>query len=312
MSGQRFQPYHGILADARRLAKQHRVVGDLDEMLLSTLSMGLGVSDNLTAVLERAHYGLAHRVFYITKELASALHESSMTEATFDDLMIPYRLFEVCVEHGFKIAGTDLQFPSILVCVCPDETIVSSMVRTVKDAAKLGKRSIEISIGGMERMFRTVFRSPYDDSLCHCTVDMTKCRGKSIEQVVDELHVTEGNMPLSVAEATLQKSAMRIISAALCYLNVKDCDRSAYKDHQRLRLYRQPTIELLGGDSSRSPQWHLRKGHFRVLRHERYRKEEDGSPRVVWVRQAQVNPEADPAYPEKKPDAIDDAPRVGI
>lgn len=53
-----------------------------------------------------------------------------------------------------------------------------------------------------------------------------------------------------------------------------------------------------------SPRTHWRRGHFRVLANERYKKNDDGSPRIIFVRDAIVGMQAEP----KTEVSIDDVP----
>ena len=70
----------------------------------------------------------------------------------------------------------------------------------------------------------------------------------------------------------------------------------AFKQHM------QNVHHLIGTDVFRtSPSAHLRSGHFRTLGHERFKRNPDGSVRVVFVHPCIVNAEIDPYTLEEQP-----------
>lgn len=283
MSGVKFPPYRGeIYYIYKKFGKSamslyHQAVGEM-------VKRNAHPSVIMGSVTEWVHYQLSHKVICLSKSLAAALYETRMDEIQAQH--VPFRLFEFCVEAGSGIPN--LPEDGALVKLGADTALTSVMMDTL--------REFHIDLVGGEDMIRNSVRVYCPDpkvplQLNRVHVDLRMCVGKSLEQVFEELPTWKDVAPLSAEDIASMKTILRLATAALLYMGTQHPEVEAFKDAQRPRLGIKPGITLLGASFHKSPFWHLRRAHFRILRDERFSRDHDGKPRIIWVREAEVGKE---------------------
>lgn len=287
-----FQPYHGYLYELKRAMKKEGVKlrqNKVPEQLLGILGKivphGGHIGQNGVLVLfEYIHYCFSHQVFFVKTDFAKRLAESKI-EIRLDELHIPHRIFEICFEDDLVI--DNIKIPSCLVgCGLGDIEM-----NIMKDAIKKLTGQDHVSIGDTFRnAFSLRIPSPFDGGMLHVMADSKSSHGKNINTVIDELgefHM-ENMDKLDNKELELEKIVSRIALGIVCYLNTIDPVINDVKASNRPILGIKPQIQLVGDDSI-DANWHIRKAHWRFLRDERYRRDDSGNFRCVWVRSAEVN-----------------------
>jgi hypothetical protein len=145
----------------------------------------------------------------------------------------------------------------------------------------------------IKNYLRLSYKCPYDMGMLNRThLDLAEVQGQSIEKAINDLPTFEGAQALNDRDRKIIQCMWRLIMGVACYLNVKDPDLTLVKDPQRIHLGERPDISLLGKSFKNSPGWHLRRSHFRVLRHERFQRDDEGKPRVLWIRETEVGKDA--------------------
>jgi hypothetical protein len=256
--------------------------------------------DGVLVILESIHYTVSHKVVYVSTPFAQRLMESELT-VNLDDLHIPFNLFEMCFDDDFEILD-GVKAPSSLVLAKPDDTIINCM-REILDEAS-GQYTLSQHYGNVKpnfkiedevrNVFSIRFRSPTDnDGICHLNINTKKSMGEPIDKVIDEIGLFQekaGVTALSVTEREIEKRIARIALGIICYYNTAEPDILDWRNKSRGRMSEtRPSETLLGSTFERaSPGWHLRRAHWRFLKHERYKRDEGGSVRCIWVRAAEV------------------------
>jgi hypothetical protein len=146
-------------------------------------------------------------------------------------------------------------------------------------------------------MFAIKYRdptAPFDSSpLCHGNINFKLAEGKTVEETIDELPTLNNPAIVDMNEHDkfIQKKVLKLALATLCYLNTADPDVAKYKFHNRPKLGAfSPDATIIGQKYEKAPPgWHLREAHFRTLRDPRFHRDDEGKPRVIWVRSAEVN-----------------------
>lgn len=233
-------------------------------------------------VIEAMHYAISHKVVCITKDLAESIVNTNMNEICLDNLRLPFHLFELCVERGTRLPNVIGDVPSLLVLVGPDEATTNTIMKLLDRAGMV----IDGGIDHVSNAFRMMYGQPPEKY--QSNVDLRETKGKTIDDVINELPAFKVGHSLNDAEKKQSASLMRLIMGTLCYLNVREPDLRTFKDKQRMQLGEKPSCILLGDKFKPSPSWYLRRAHFRILRDERYRRDDEGKPRVVWIRETEV------------------------
>jgi len=306
-----YNPYQGINWQIRKATKIHKAIRNrgIEENLLDSAEISCGMQgeltqDGLLMILEMSHYLLSHQVFCVSAGLAQRLLETKI-EIPPENLHIPFRLFEVCFEDSFELKE-GVKAPSCLIMYRPDEAQRSTMTAFLQKIAKRladklnylraekglppGPIPEPLVDQSVTELYSCRYRSSTDDSICHATINLEKSKGKSIDDVIDNMGVLPGStvMELSKEDLDVQKRLSKIVFGLLCYLNTDDPDVSVFKDKNRPKLGCGVNSVVVGKDFQASPGWHLRSAHWRVLEHERFKRDPNGKIRCVWVRSAEV------------------------
>jgi hypothetical protein len=271
----------------------------MERMLRSAMQMARGLhipAEIQLMVFEMIHYYLSHRVYCVSSPLAEQLMNSDIT-LTLDHLSLPSSIFEVDFEEGFEILP-GVQAPGVLCIVRPDETVFSPFKKFIH-----GSMGFEVPWHvepGMENMFSVRFTSPLADrGMLHVTLNTEEQKDQPIDELIDSLTLPKYALrmePLTPTEKEIEKRIVRTVLGMLCYLHTADPDIREGKVHNRPAFSDLlPTAFLVGESIPREVAWHLRKAHWRFLRDPRYRRDEAGNIRTVWVRPAEVSREHRPA-----------------
>lgn len=321
-----YSPYQGFVWEIRQRQKERnerfsrqdlpQQLAGLMDIVASHYSSGVEMSqDGVLIMLEMAHYLLSHKVVYVPTPLAQRLMETSL-EVNFENLHVPFHIFEVVFDQDFKIGGYSA--PSCLAVVTPDDVTFNAINSCLKQATndqtaqKRIARGLPVSYHvpeGFKDMATIRFRSPVDNGgICHMTFSSIEDKGKKIDDVIDSLGTytksSVGMVKLNDVEREMEKRLMTIVLGVLCYLNTSEPEIEAFKDRNRMSLSAvKPDAVILGKSIERAaPGWHLRKGHWRFLKHERFTRKDPA--RCVWVRSAEVNKEQKPAIPDPNVESL--------
>lgn len=286
-----FMPYQGYLYELKRIMKQEgiklrqdKVPEELLKVLGKIVPHGGHVGQNgVLVLLEYIHYCFSHQVFFVKSNFAKRLAESRM-EIRLDELHIPHKIFEICFEDDLIIDG--MKIPSCLTgCGMGDVEI-----NIMKDAIRKLTGQNDVPIGDTFRnAFSVRMPSPFDGGMLHVMADSKSSHGKNIDTVIDELgefHM-ENMEKLDSKELELEKIISRIALGIVCYLNTSDPVINDVKSSNRPILGIKPQVQLVG--DSVDANWHLRRAHWRFLKDERYRRDDGGKVRCIWVKSAEVN-----------------------
>jgi hypothetical protein len=307
-----FQPYRGYAYSLRHLlprligekVTRENLQGYMSEMIKKFLRLRPGENvakqDVMAVLTELCHYLLSHKVYYVKTTFAEQLMNSSI-ELNIENLHIPHRIFEVCFEESLELV--------------PGYKAASCLVALDLTAVEHGAMQEFLSQSvGMPVDFSVPLKSlavrfaPISElelgAMIHVVIDLDSEKGKPIDDVIQSLEPFRysGEMvALAPIEKEAEKKICRIVLGMLCYLNTKDPDVGEFKNRNRPAFGSlRPTEFLLGASFTRDIAWHLRKAHWRFLKHERYKRDEAGSARCVWVRSAEINRGADPSAPARK------------
>ena len=286
-----FVPYAGMTWMARRVSKRQKQSVDISELLLQTAQAMASMhrwSDVFTAAIESQHYFSSHRVILVTKALAEALYDSKI-DFCLKHLRLPYSVFEICFEEGMNIPGTNLQAPGVLVVAKPSQAAVDAMDRFLTKAT-----GASLDASSYRKLFSMRYTMPeYGlskelNTTYVFNVDFEANGDKEIEEVIQSApDLANVDAPLNEEEKRRESSIMRLVVGALCYLSIENAEKGEGKPFNRPRMGIPPSCTILGRTYTEIAR-HMRKGHIRHLRHQRYEKAPDGSDRIVWVREHEV------------------------
>lgn len=318
----KFEPYRGSMWLVRRMCKLDGIKTDPIQVLLK-LSAETNLrgenSDGATAIYELIHYTLSHRVLNVSKNIAERFMTSKMN-VELNHLHLPCSIFEVCFESDMMVPGTNIQMPSCMVIAKPDDACLGAiggfMEQVVKIQALPRQPSIHVD-PALKNAFLIKYRdplSPQEDiiaPMCHANLDLLRTEGKTVEQAIEELPLLQKAVRVTAMDdqdKMIQKNVMTVVLATLCYLNTNKPDLQSYKFKDRPKLGTiPPTATLIGGRFDRCPPgWHLRSAHFRTLANERFRRDETGKARVIWVRSAEVSRGTEPSGDKIKEKLVDE------
>jgi hypothetical protein len=300
-----FQPYRGLAYTARREARSHGVrlrpdalPGILSAHLDYITSLQQSVSGSahigqsaLCTLIERIHYLHSHQVYMIKTHFAERLMNSAL-EVRLDELRIPQNVFEVCFEDDFE-PMPGVVAPSFLCCAGFTEAHIGIIKAEIMRMT--GQKEVPIE-PGLGSAFTVRVPSPWEPSaMLHAAFSFDKEKGKTIEEVFRGLprfaRETEGLMlPLGEREHDLEKKLSTIALGVVCYLNTQGPDAIASKASNRPHISPIfPSVTLFGQMTPPDAAWHIRKAHWRFLRSERFKRDDGGKVRCVWVRSSEVN-----------------------
>lgn len=232
----------------------------------------------ISSMTEGLHYGLEHRVLYITDDFASAIIEST-NHAQLDHLVLPFRTFEVNFPSGSK-------FQPHVFCY-PDEMMADAALESVERAFDILKipRGSPMTSEARKTFLERIhcIKNVGPQSVFH-HIGIPKSKLDSNATLDDIILEATG---ASEAES---KDSLKLSLGILSYLNTAHVDMKEFKSKNRASIGVKAREIALGMSYKKPVGWHMRKGHFVNLRAERYRRADDGSARVIWRRPSEINP----------------------
>jgi len=283
-----YVPYIGLAYMARKESKKMKLQIDMGEVLRKNthLMRMLGrTGDMFTGITEHQHYMMSHRVIMVPRALGEALGRSNV-EFGLSDLRLPHSVFEVVFERGMTTPDGS-QMPGLLVMAKPSDATLLAMDRFFDSA--LGPK-FGLDRECQKRMF-SIRYGEEDGTIYMANIDYEKSDGKSIEEVILGMPVLRGvDSGLNEEEKTREVYIMRVLMGVLAYMSLDDAEVEACKAHNRPRMGVEVNGVVLGkGYVDRAEmEGHMRDGHFRRLRDERFKRDEEGRVRVIWVRECEV------------------------
>jgi len=261
------------------------------------------IAECMTILYELIHYNLSHQVINVTTNLGERLLQSNFS-INLSHIQMPFSIFEICFEQGLKIPNTNIQLPSCLVIIKPNEATLSAMQGWLSKASPKAIINIDPNLSNL---FSIKYSLPSDPYLYHANLDFRKEEGKNIEEIIENLPTIQNMNSLSDSDKNIQKNVLRAVLGTICYLNTKDPDVSSYKFCDRPHFFNTPPKSVILGKNLTKcpPGWHLRKAHFRTLEHERFKRDETGSPKIIWIHAAEINKELKPAGDKVKEQIAD-------
>lgn len=327
-----FIPYMGTVYTLRQAAKQERINFDLVEMMTKAAGHCNAAgeqTDCATMLYELCHYTLSHKVVNVTKNIGERFLKSEM-KLRVSNLRLPFCIFEVCFENGLLVPGTDLQMPSCLVISGMDDMTTDALHRFMTMAGErtldererifnsLGipfeKRTNTVTIDPeIKKLFSIKYRDPTavppSSPICHGNVKADEDEGKEIDEVIRSLPLVASSRlvtKMSEFDMKIQIEVMRAIMGALCYMNTAEPDMTDFKFPDRPKMGTiPPKAVVLGRNFSPYDEWAMRSAHFKTLAHERFRRDESGKPRVIWVRPYEVNKDRKPGEKPAQPELLE-------
>lgn len=321
-----YQPYKGAIYNIREAHRQKNIKlkpHDIEEKAyrifkdIGYANLDHVPQDNFQIALELAHYQCSHKVICITNEMAEVLSRTNF-QINLDNLHIPYHLFEICFQDGLEICG--YKIPSALCLVNPDNPTFEALRKKLKQGGDIMVEEINElrKVDGyppinceniytinpsMQDCIRITF-ADCDNASCHISIPTKNevFKDKSIDWIINNMGTLKGSeIGLNNEEQEISRILTKIVFGAIAYYSVKDSDIERYKFHGRPALGKSsPECVIIGGKMSHDKGYHLRRGHYRVLAHERFKRDNSGNVRVVWVSGSEVNKDNDPANSKRK------------
>jgi hypothetical protein len=300
-----------------KIARDQGMHIDLIDKLLqvaSVMNQHGDQSECAAVIYEVMHYTMSHRVINVSANLAERLVQTEM-DLNLEHLRIPSCLFEICFEQGTMVPNSTMQMPSCLIVAKPDDAVISAihswmekvsqrcLANELEDMSgvRLDTSKIKMPVyveEEMRNLFAVKYRDPTepDDllaALCHSNLNLVADAKKPIKQAIDELPLMQHSahvMGMTERDKLIQKHIVTTVLAAISYMNTTNPDMKDYKFKDRPRVGTiPPKATVLGGSFQRCPPgWHLRKPHMRHLWHERFKRDEGGNVRVVWIHTVEV------------------------
>lgn len=309
--------YHGFLHEIRSAMRAAGVKLLPEQVGPALLGEGAGLllrndlessSEHIILVMEMIHYLLGHHVLYVSEALAEQfIHTEFCLEP--ECLILPFSVFEVCVGQAFEMSP-HRTVPGMLVSFMPDQATIDAVIRFHKESLKQaffqaagidmdkeranrGLPPITCEVSDLRHSIGVRYRG-LDRTLYHALFEASDCKDKTIDEVLETLGpvgrgLDKSPQDMSLEEMDCQKKMHRIAFGAMCYLNTVEPEVEKFKDAQRPRYFMPPESRLLGKSVSREEVHSLRVAHWRFLRHEKFKRKEDGGVRVVRVRAANVH-----------------------
>lgn len=308
-----YKPYPGLTHEIKRTFAEGKKLArtELAEHLATLLATALSSlprfdkwslnQEVLALLLEMHHYLLSHKVYYVESGLAQSLMKTEIN-LQLSELHLPYRIFEVSFSDDLET--DDGPMPSTLVAIAPQKAEVDSM------------NGFLDSVGSRVRLDYDMADTVYlryiapDGGICHANIPVRFFADRPVATVIEDLGDRKNTFkftePFNEQEKRLQAHIIRAIIGLLCYLNTKAPDIEKWKNKNR-PAYGPLKPEGWRVGASLPETWLLRKGHFMVLRHERYKRTEEGNARVVWRRPHEVLHRGKPLAPDAREETIEGA-----
>jgi hypothetical protein len=309
-----FVPYEGLTTMMRKEYEvinntrlgRNEIPGMMQSMLDLTLTHlpqieGSLNQESITLLFEMSHYLLSHKVYYVETAMAQSLMKTNL-QLQLSDLKLPYRIFEVSFKDDLQTSEGPI--PSFLMAIMPEQAEIDSC------NTFLGKTTLWKLHGTMSSLVYVRYQAP-EGGICHANIPASFFADRTIDEAVDIIgenrkDTFQFTIAFSEQDKKIQKNLLRIAMGLLCYINTEAPDIKSWKNQNR------PAIGTLKPDgwrvgASLPEAWFLRKGHFMVLRHERYTRQ-DGKARVVWRRPHEVLHKGKPLMPEIRGEVVDDSP----
>jgi len=293
-----YSPYYGMTSLMRRLEKTHnlKALNHYDELMSigHTLLCEGKFADFFTALIEANHYFTSHQVLLLGKNLSEMLYRSKL-KLRLDNLRLPFSTFEVDFDKTMKVPNTDIPMPSVLCSFYETQASREFAKKFCQDITKKFnlKTNLEMQCPQKLIAFRMADPKASDFTVKPMLIfnlDPDWCKDKDIEEIIEQSPVLKtADVPLNQEENQIMKAVVKLTFGALCYLNLKNREAEAAKAHNRPRIGIPPSVLLLGKRCISST--FMRDGHIRTLAHERFRRDEYGFPRLIWIREHLVNPQ---------------------
>lgn len=315
-----FTPFKGLywlLKEHIRRPTQEEFKKFIYEFIM-TYSMGRndGVLGQMgvQALTELTHYNQSHRVLYLKTEFARMLLDSDI-EVPPVNIHMPYDLFELCFEDDFNIID-DKPAPAAIIMLCPQDYTIQVFNDNLKKSTEYARvvlnklrhergmkefESSECHIEGIKDAMRLRYTSVYDDGMCHTAIHVSPNEGCPVDEVIDRTGTLNDPSCIKLDEKEVEvcKRMARIVFGVQCYLNTLNPEVEDYKDRNRPSYVTPANGLLIGKTFHTSPGEHMRKPHPRWLRNNRFKRDESGNMKCVWVRGSIVNRSAEPAAHRK-------------
>ena len=272
-----------------------------------------GYPEMYSYLAQAKHYQTSHCVYLLNENLARSIYHFKMDDVRPSELKIPFSTFEICFPKGFLIPETNTLMPSFLCSIIHPRMNKDFEKRFTEDLCKKIGINLDFCFTGEENNFfiLTYFSKPNfhksDVDLNTCTsnsgtfaaslakfgLDKLSDKYKNIDEYINnnpENKIRDFSSR-SKDEVNMIFASIKYTWTTLCYLNLDHHESELARDQNRPNAGGvKPKIHLLG--SSTPAHAFMRRGHIRCLRHERYRRNDDGSLRIIWVDEHMVNAQA--------------------
>lgn len=290
-----FKHYNGFLATCRRLRKIRP--DDVEQTFKELFDITEQPGAKILIIEESMHYLLGHHVVYVSSPLAEQFMLTSFGPGIIKNLKTPFTYFEICIEEGLKTPSGEL-VPPMLVSLPHDDAHIKAMTHFFKKYSNEGS-----SDWTLPKVVEDYIRN---------SMIITAYTSTGIERVnIADAHI-EGNIEKRVTELDVKNASKDLLSSiarialgVICYLNTQNPDVQPHNDFSRPRYARRINSIILGKDVQRDEFFIIRKAHWRYLRDERYKRDEDGNVRMLWIRPANVH------YGKKTKEQDPDITRLG-
>lgn len=324
-----YPPFRGNAWAAYKASKLDGKKQNIGALMMDTaavLSLGGSSSDTNHIFFELLHYGHRHRVYNVSKALGERLAATKF-ELSLECMHVPEVTFEICFEDGLKVPDTDIQMPSCLIqfgindeaqtileelnrqCGALQQKMLNDMARRLKRRTPIVK-NLGVYV---KDQFSCTYGDPYNPDpltpiICTCNLRIGEDDGKTADEIIDNMPLLKGSktiVPLDDRDLHVQRHVLRAVIGTLLYMNTKDPDIQSYKFKDRPALGSfPPTAFLVGGKMERMPPgYHLRDAHFRTLRHERFKRDDEGKIKVIWINMTEIGVGRPPALSAKRDEA---------
>jgi len=305
----KFQEYNGMIVTRKRELKNigFKVKKDQIENLALEMSRHEMLNNsqlNLCTIMnELLHYSLSNTCVQLSSNIAEKFAKSEI-RLNLDELQIPIRIFELLFEENFEINGIKM-LPTI-VLFCPDKSIIDSFKVIYDKTQRHIFEQTRLLLEDFDKSFirnKIVLHSSdvKNDRLYGSFIEVDRLIKDGIEKTITNVKTLETTTKLDEEDEKRLAMLYRVIFSLICYLNTKEKDLKYSKDNSKLTTNKSATIMKIGfSESKTNLKWHIRSGCFHVLKHERFKRREDGTYNVIWVKPSIINKEKAPSFPKEK------------
>lgn len=307
-----YVPYYGFSALMRKIEKiTHQKLNSYDHFLdfSFTLMKEGRKADFFTMIIESNHYFMSHHVLLLSKNLGESILNSKIN-IKLDNLKLPFSTFEVSFDKTMKIPNTDIPMPSVLCSFYESQSTQDFTDKFINDMQNKFHLQNPIQIFYPKRL--VAFRmadprpdNPYLRSTFIFNLDRDFCKDMDIDAAVENSPTLDSaDSALDKEENLIVKTVAKLTLGVICYLNLENHEKEVVKDRNRPRMGITPKVLLLGKQCS--PSAFMRSGHFRELAHQRFKRDDLGYTRKIWVREHQVNAHDDPKEKDAKNTVVEE------